>query len=269
VQAGSGEELAPAYRVDLFGDVAVAGVGLRGVGTGTIQLENVPAGAQVVKALVYWATLGKSNSFASLTLNGVKVGGSLIGTAGPVGWGESGNFSYQAEVTHLVPGNGSYEVGMLPAGTDPAREEASQGAALVVLYVQAGAPHRTVIVNHGAVALTPDFPIYTDTIAGYNSGDSMAGARATYLVADGQVEWPDGDLTLAGAVIASNIFSATDGPYWDSPSLNVEGLAVSKPFTTTINRNVAGVADRDRLVWVATVFSAGSNGRTYLPAMLR
>jgi hypothetical protein len=44
------ELLTNSYRITLEGDVITAGVGLRGVGTGSISLPDLPPGANVVKA---------------------------------------------------------------------------------------------------------------------------------------------------------------------------------------------------------------------------
>ena len=58
----------------LTGDYVAAGVGLRGTGvnglaTGTITIDpnQIPAGAEIVAAYLYWETLGPSSGAAALT----------------------------------------------------------------------------------------------------------------------------------------------------------------------------------------------------------
>lgn len=145
----------------LEGDVTVAGVGLRGVGYGDIVINDIPTGAIVHQAFLYWATLGTANTYTQPNLNGQPAPGQLIGTTGDTCWGVQNNFVYRADVTSLVSGNGTYTVSNLPSNLTTGND--SQGASLVVIYRQTGNPLRTIIINDGAVALNLSNPDYTNS----------------------------------------------------------------------------------------------------------
>jgi hypothetical protein len=56
--APSGSDLSPFNTFLVAGDYAIAGVGVRGSGTGLIHMAGVPANANIHAAYLYWATLG-------------------------------------------------------------------------------------------------------------------------------------------------------------------------------------------------------------------
>ena len=59
VQADGDEQLNQIRNYALKGgSYVVGGVGLRGVGQGNITLSRIPANANIVDALLYWATIG-------------------------------------------------------------------------------------------------------------------------------------------------------------------------------------------------------------------
>ena len=237
----------------LAGDVTVAGVGLRGVGYGDIVLSEIPTGAVVHQAFLYWATLGYANTYTQPNLNGQPAPGQLIGTTGDTFWGVQNNFVYRADVTSLVSGNDTYTISNLPsdliAGND------SQGASLVVLYRQTGNPLRTIIINDGAVALNFTRTTYTDTISGYTADSPVSDAHVTYLVGDGQVEWDSGSISFNGTPIASGVFSGADGDFWGSHTFDVTDLVSGSSATTTLSNQYPTNLDADCLLWAATIFS--------------
>jgi hypothetical protein len=261
--------LSLSYLVSLEGDAVVAGVGLRGRGTGDIVVSGIPDGASVSKAFLYWATIGTLNTFTSPTLDGQPVSGKLVGSSGDTCWNANGNFVYRAEVTSLVGGNGTYTIAGLPASG--VLVDDSQGAALVVVYSAAGAARRTILINDGAATLDLDTHNYTDTIHGFVPDDPLTSAQVTYIVGDGQ-SWLDGDITFNGSVLDTSAFAGSDGDYWDTLRYDVTSLTPMSPSTTTLDDHYAPLDETDCLLWVATVFSVTSielENQIYLPLVLR
>jgi len=250
--------LAQSFKFTLRGDVVSAGVGLRGTGAGNITVSGIPAGATVYRALLYWATIGTDNTFTSVTFSGGGVNGALIGTAGDTCWGAQHNFTYRADVTGIVNGNGTYFIGGLPHGSPSTND--SQGASLVVIYANPSAPQKTITVNDGAVSLIAN-DAYTDTLWGFDPLPPGPGSQAkvTYIVGDGQAASADGNLVFRGSVIGSNVFVGGDGNYWDDLSFDVSPLATASVLTTTVN------SGDDCLLWVDTVFSVTSYYKVDLP----
>lgn len=269
-QADGDGLLALSYYTSLEGDVLIAGVGLRDSGTGDIVVSGIPDGASVYKAFLYWATIGTQGTFISPTLNGQSVSGKQVGSSADTCWSATGNFTYRADVTSLVNGNGTYTIAGLPASGHFVND--SQGAGLVVIYSAAGASRKTIMINDGAVTLDLDNHTYTDTIQGFAPDDPLTSAQITYIVADGESRWLDGDITFNGSVLDTSAFTGSDGDYWDTLSYDVTGLAPKPMSTTTINNYYAPVDVSDCLLWVATVFSVTSvelDNQIYLPMIVQ
>jgi hypothetical protein len=257
------------YYTSLEGDVLITGVGLRGNGTGDIVVSGIPDGASVRKVFLYWATIGTQGTFISPTLNGQSVSGKQVGSSGDTCWSAEGNFTYRADVTSLVSGNGTYTIAGLPALGHFVND--SQGAGLVVIYSAAGASRKTIMINDGAVTLDLENHTYTDTIQGFAPDDPLTSAQITYIVADGQ-SWLDGDITFNGSVLDTSAFTGSDGDFWDTLSYDVTGLAPTPMSTTTIDDYYAPADVTDCLLWVATVFSVTSvelENQIYLPMIVQ
>ncbi len=237
----------------LAGGVTVAGVGLRGVGSGAINLSGVPSGASIYRAYLYWATLGFANTYTRPTLDGQPTLGQLIGTTGDTCWGVQNNFVYRADVTSLVNGNASYSLAGLPGNLAGGND--SQGASLVVIYRHSASPLTTIVINDGAIALDLTHTSYTNTISGFTPSSPVGNAQITYLIGDGQAAWDSGDINFNGTLLANGAFSGSDGPYWDSRPFNVTSLMSGNSATTTISNNHP---QPDCLLWAATILSVAA-----------
>src|SRR5215472_9525720 len=143
------------------GDYVVGGVGLRGLGdatgfaSGTITINSVPAGADVVAAFLYWQTIEKSKS-SLLGQNGFFNGRAITGTIlgnpnAPTSWSSGGCAgpsngtttlrTYRADVRPFLnlvngsaQGNGAYPVRLADSGSNGGGTPLTEGATLVVIY---------------------------------------------------------------------------------------------------------------------------------------
>nr|NIP44196.1 DUF3344 domain-containing protein [candidate division Zixibacteria bacterium]NIR94104.1 DUF3344 domain-containing protein [Gammaproteobacteria bacterium]NIR67150.1 DUF3344 domain-containing protein [candidate division Zixibacteria bacterium]NIS48581.1 DUF3344 domain-containing protein [candidate division Zixibacteria bacterium]NIU16659.1 DUF3344 domain-containing protein [candidate division Zixibacteria bacterium] len=242
VLADGNNELNESFKFSVHGDVVAAGVGLRGTGTGIIQVDGIPTGATVERAFLYWATIGDSTDY-EVTLDEEPVVDELIGTTGNTCWfnGDYDNFVFRADVTGLIPnpGNGAYTIDGLP---DDLRntDNDSQGASLVIVYSHPSAELRTIIFNDGAVSLKEDRPSYTHFIDGFEITDSINDAHITYIIGDGQEDdgisdYTSGAVLYNGGLIGTDIFDGTDGAYWDTYTMDVSSLTDESPANTTVN----------------------------------
>src|ERR1700682_1518497 len=116
----------------LNGDYVVAGVGVRGSGRGTISMSEVPSGAPVTAAYLYWETLGNGQTG---TFNGRAVSGIRLGTVTSPCWSPPLIDVYRADVTSYLEtaGNGNYPVAF-PDSSDFNVAPSTEGAALVIVY---------------------------------------------------------------------------------------------------------------------------------------
>jgi len=250
-EASAPQRLTPFLQETVTGDVTSAGVGLRGLGTGTISVTGIPPGATVRRALLYWATLGTTGTFTSPTLNTIPVAGTLIGQSDDPLWGAWQCFAYRADVTSLVSGNGTYTVAGLPKDGPTLND--SQGASLVVIYSLPGAPSRVISINDGAVALVASRMLFSaTTLGGFIAAEPPTGARLTFIVGDGESFTPESEYAgINAAVLDVNEFDGGDGHFWDTrtydASAAIAGGAMSADAIVSTGT--------DSLVWVAAILS--------------
>jgi hypothetical protein len=242
-QIDTGSET-PGQTVVRNTDVASFGFGgMRGNGTGAITVSGVSG--QVERALLYWN--GPTNSSsptanAAVTFAGTPVAGTNIGFSSDNCWGFANSQSYRADVTALVPGNGTYS---LADFVKPPDVEIN-GVGLVVFFDDGNtANDRSVVFFDGNDSNVPNQ--FDEN--GWNislTGIEYPGGSASldFIVSDGQT-FPDGALVLDGQtfVAAGPIFQG-DGPggpggfegnLWDVDSFDLTAFLTQDPTPGTLN----------------------------------
>jgi Ca2+-binding RTX toxin-like protein len=226
-------------------DVASFGFGgIRNIGTGTITVAGVSG--TVTKALLYWQ--GPTNSTdpaanATVTLNGNSVTGSNIGFSSDNCWGFSNSQAYRADVTALVPGNGSYSLANF---SKPGVE--INGVSLIVFFDDGNASNnRDVVLFHGNdsnISNPFDANGWNAVLSGINYSSGVASVE--FHVGDGQ-SFPDAAVVVNGTTVAPSgaVFQgntvpngasagATNGGLWDIRPFAVTSLLTPGPNTLTV-----------------------------------
>ena len=110
--------LSTVSSVDIKGGYTAAGIGMRNLGYGTITISGVPSGATVKSATLLWDVLADAAdpSFAQGTFDGTAITGNPWASGTTPCWPVGANFSYQADVTSLVTGNGDYDLAGFATG---------------------------------------------------------------------------------------------------------------------------------------------------------
>jgi hypothetical protein len=172
----------------------------------TITIAGIERGDAIEAAYLFFMTAGAADADASVQLDGVTVPGALIGASrAPCGVPGGGAVRvYRADVTALVPGNGTYAInGVAPAG---------EGFSLVLVTSNPNAAAtRHVVIRAGAMTAL--------------EGELMAHAFTVFPpLADVElhVGMGDGDVTTEQAMtlgtqgaFSANAFNGTDGGNWD------------------------------------------------------
>ncbi|HEX2343716.1 MAG TPA: putative Ig domain-containing protein [Vicinamibacterales bacterium] len=260
-------------------DFVSAGVGgMRDVGSGNITLTGV--NGPVTAAFLYWH--GPSNSITpsnqAVTFAGQAITGTAIGTADDNNWPAPTcagdcvySHSYRADVTALVPGNGTYALSGFLKGTGETINENVNGASLIVLFNDTNdTNNRDVYLFDGndSNVLTATFTsdTWNTTLANlvYNGGP----ATLQLHVADGQefsfAEPDDGALSLNGVVLepTGSIFEGNTVPpfvfdgLWDIRNFGISSfLAVGTNTLTLTSPQVF-----DALSLVVAIVSVPSGG---------
>ena len=256
--------LTPSFQFTLPGDYVANGVGLRGgsppfygppLTTASISISGIPAAATVVRAFLYWGMLdnGLEASLGQLSLNGTPVSGSLIGVGPDTCWGRSNSFTFRADVTPLVTGDGTYTL----TGVATGGAILPEGASLVVIYQAAGLPTKTVMLADGNVSIPFGTASATTSFSGFSAVDPVS-AATTFMVGDGQAR--QGAATAVsftgslGTLSLPGLFSANDGPLWDTDTFDVSSVVGggSSADSATISLR------SDCLLWSAQAFSIAS-----------
>jgi len=260
-------------------DVVSAGVGGLGAGTGTIVLGGVSG--RVINAFLYWHGIDAINDGgdgiydnATVSFAGNSVTGSSLGDSSTNCWGPGASRAFRADVTSLVPGNGSYTIGGLAA----AQGHSGNGASLVVVFDDGNpANNRDLVFFEGNDSNDPeDFPGEDDgwhaTLA--NVGYSGGKVFAELHVADGQ-SLEDGDLVFSsgsgsttipddptrydGVSVPDNGTGRTsDGALWDIHRFDVTLAFASSGSTTLAVDGLAGANDCLGLVALILDLEAGA-----------
>src|SRR3954469_8843456 len=110
--AGLTQKLA---AIDVNGGYVASGTGLRNRGYGSIHVAGVPTGSSVERAFLYWNvdahTFTPRATFPTGRIDGTPIAGTLVGAwhGGTCTNGDH-SYSYRADVTNLVRGNGDYRL---------------------------------------------------------------------------------------------------------------------------------------------------------------
>ncbi|HYM07726.1 MAG TPA: LamG-like jellyroll fold domain-containing protein [Terriglobales bacterium] len=287
------------------GDYVVAGaVGLNasfgadGFGTGTIRIpdanpgitgaKSVPAGAEVVAAVLYWQTVekvgvvpgqlgsGENGFFRPVFQGGPAKGYPITGVPLPlestVGWSSGGCTgsstgklvrTYRANVVSALPrdangnisANGTYEVRLPNVGNNT---PLTLGATLVLIYREFDptVPLNAIVFYDGAFNPGGNLLTMTQTIQGFYDAANIPVSRITHIVADGKINKFQA-VKLDGVTLPS-LYGNAEPPFpgyygpWDNPTWTFPSLGILANFKNPI---IAGDASAE-----TQVVPSASNG---------
>jgi len=147
----------------------------------TFNITGIPAGATVVKALLFWGCeCNSASDLANITFAGNPITGTVVASTSTLCWGTTYYNNYVADVTLYVSGNGTYTVQVPSAlSTTPGAD----GATLYVIYCDPAETTRTITVYAGAEFVNSASATWTQ--GGFTATTSPQ-ARASITVGDPQ-----------------------------------------------------------------------------------
>jgi hypothetical protein len=259
----------------LHGGYVAHGVGMRNLGYGTINVSDVPPGATVSKAYLFWAIIGPRTMPGYYYYKGKFAGhaitGTLIGSSANPCWGGNYIWGYRATVTSYIikGGNGNYFLSNFASGKtngdDPwtlgSTDPMAEGATLVILFNKTGYPNTTIKIYNG-MATT----VYTQlhqTIAGVNVVAPTGFAYTTFIMADGQSDYDFPDSTRLFFDSLPAVWSGADpngngvnykyGNLWDTVTVDVHKLLEPPEPDFWFSTYDAGELASDCVSWEAQV----------------
>ncbi|MDT8322672.1 MAG: T9SS type A sorting domain-containing protein [Bacteroidota bacterium] len=269
-------------QMTVAGDYVAAGVGMRNIGSGTVNI-TIPPGAMLTSAWMYWGIIWQGTPPANTAdVNGNTVNGTLLGTSGTPCWPNALatvpqiNF-YGANVTGYVT-TGANSLTNFPSGlTDNSFPVGNitfpllEGATIVAVYQHPGWDYNTITIYGGAQTfssqnITNGMGNFTAWTTG-NPADQVA--QATHIVADGQAVFAGAQTVFNGVVTSGpttaikplDAFDGADGiltvhpqqGLWDTHTLDYSSFFPNGVATAS---NFGINALTDCLTWGVQVFSA-------------
>ncbi|HEU4717248.1 MAG TPA: SprB repeat-containing protein, partial [Bacteroidia bacterium] len=161
-------------------------------------ISGIPACAVIEKAYL-WAEGSGNGAAQTATVNGplgsANYPMTIVGQGGDKCWGYAGSYTYRADVTPSVSGNGTYNIsGILT--NPPTSGNDMDGATLVVIWSNPGANWQgRVVIADGAIIVNGGTSNYNLPISPAVCG-ATTNARAFCGIGD--IQMPVGSLTLNG-----------------------------------------------------------------------
>jgi hypothetical protein len=250
-------------------------------------LQQVPAGADIVAAFLYWGTVENSGTFGGQNgrFRGYPISGTILGNPkAPVSWSSGGcagssqgsktMVSYRADVTSLMPldpngnvqANTSYQVS-LPDTAKAGQPPYALGATLVIIYrlLAPTVPLTSVVIYDGAYAPSNASQTVTQPLLGFfQAGNDQGGpivAKITHIVGNGQSNKNE-SVSLNGVNLLSlyGTLPPFPGSYngtWDNPTWfpNALGNAVKASDSSATTSIVPASSNKGCVSWGAIVMS--------------
>ena len=234
--------------------------------------RNLPPRRLHLSATLLWDIVADSSdaSFAQGKVDGQAVSGTAEASGASPCWSEgSSNYSYKADVTKFVTGNGGYSLTGFATGEDDGADPWQvgttspllEGASLVVVYQLASMPSTVVQIAGGANEIGDETG--TAQLTGFTVG-TQAKATTTYIVADGQ-ELGAKSATFDGTTVPDAGFTGSDpqavprysqGNLWDTTTADVSSSV--KPGDTSAALSITSATAGgyyDCVVWVGQVLA--------------
>jgi PKD repeat protein len=238
-----------------YGNYSADGVQTWGSSSGTITINDIPSGAVIEMAFMYWIYNSNYGNDQNIFLNGNSVVGEQVGVEGP----QNG---YRSDITSLVTGNGNYVVSGLSS---------TYGVSIVVIYSDSSQNYVVIIINDGIDSNQGQSPPHwlTETnFAGFTATANPT-AYTTYIMGDGQIYYQGATrydkYSFNGNVIAYDDADGSDGGSydhgWDTDTYDVSAYVSAGDTTATANV----YEDNDELWWVTQVFSITTAAPTNNP----
>lgn len=261
--------------------------------TGQPVPTQVPPGADIVAAYLYWGTVEGSQSLfvgQQAIFNNYKIIGKVLGNPNaPTSWssggctGSSGGSKtmrmYRADVRPYLPldltagtptfgalvANGAITVQIADSGSTGNTQPNALGATLVVIYREQSSPKplNAIVIYDGSYAPSNNNPTMNQTLQGFYEPDATHAAKITHIVANGQMN--KGETVFFGANKLDSlygsappfpgVYGAWDNPTWDV-SQYVHGGMLGSGFDTQETTSVSPTSTNSGCVnWGVIIFS--------------
>ena len=185
----------------------IAGNAAGGGNSGTIGLTGVPAGAEIIRAELYWNVLTNSdeasNTGRDIVFAGENISGTQIGFVAGLTpcFSQANTVAWKADVTPFVSGDGAYAVSGFPGGNLINGADFTEGVSLNVLYDDGSSTLRQFVNYEGLVVSHPAGATAVSQMMMGFTADPVGPVEATWypVIGNGQISPEDLELSGTGA----------------------------------------------------------------------
>lgn len=158
----------------------------------SLNISGIPACAVIERAFLYVSTTGSNTPFAANITNPAS-GNSIftmvqIGTGADKNWGRAASYTYRADVTLVVSGNGSYTLSGIPTSSLVTDDDAN-GVTLLIIYSDRTQNYTgNIVIADGCV--TSSAAQYSTAISGFSVCGTPSLSSSFMIVDDLQQNGP-------------------------------------------------------------------------------
>ena len=135
-----------------------------------ITLNSLSGCGTILKAFLYLTTSGSGIPITASLTNPQNVSNSfsmaIIGQGADVCWNYPASYTYRADVTSIISGNGTYTISNIPVAPTPSND--AQGATLFVIYADPTQNYTGSIVIADGTSIGMGAITLTNSITGFN-----------------------------------------------------------------------------------------------------
>ncbi|PLX03152.1 MAG: hypothetical protein C0594_10875 [Marinilabiliales bacterium] len=151
-----------------------------------LVINNIPSGAKIAKAYIYFSIAGKDtiSEFNLTNSNGSSydLTGVLIGKVDQNAWNYEATCAYRCDVSHTISGNGTYTLSGLPTSVITSARD-TDGALLIIYYYEPEADYiGNILVHDGLIYISTETK--THSISNMNLSEDTIMGKAFMLVSD-------------------------------------------------------------------------------------
>lgn len=182
----------------------------------SFSVSGIPVCGIIEKAFLYVGTSGASvNINASITnpLNGNFVFPmSLIGSGPDKNWGYGGSYTYRADITSIIAGNGAYLISGIPTSTVNTGDDAN-GATLLVIYSDRTQNFTgNIVIADGSLVNAISGGSVNVNISGFDVCGSPS-LTTNFMLIDDLQKYGNTDISLNSAIPNYTQLAITDVPW--------------------------------------------------------
>jgi hypothetical protein len=151
-------------------------------------VSGIPSCAVIEKAFIWAVETGNGSPITATLTNPYSTTANfpmtVAGSTVDICWGRPGTYTFRADVTSLITGNGTYSISNMPVDSTTNTGNDVEGATLLIIYEDPSATYTgNILIDDGCIGVVVGGTA-SDTIQGVNSCTNSSYANGFMILAD-------------------------------------------------------------------------------------